>query len=570
MSIQFSPPDISELEINEVAKALRSGWITTGPKTKLFEQKIAEYCGVHKAVCLNSATACLEMILRILGIGPGDEVITSAYTYTASASIIDHVGAKIVMVDTSVNSYEMDYSALENAITERTKAIIPVDIGGVMCDYDKIFEVVNRKAPLFTPTNDIQKCFNRVIVVADAAHSFGATYHGKKSGAVADFSSFSFHAVKNLTTAEGGALTWKSRDGLDDEALYTKFMLWTLHGQSKDALSKMKLGSWEYDIVYPAYKCNMTDITAAMGLAQIQRFDGLFVRRKKIYDTYKQILSDCDYESIDNSLHNSTGNYHLFLARVPNIDEAGRNSIIVKMAELGIACNVHFKPLPMMTAYKNLGFSIADYPNAYNQYMNEITLPMHTRLTDTDVKYVAESFRDIINGQKEKKSITETYTVSRVWADNLSEIKAIQKIHSDCGEMMFIDNGLLHWADQLSISYLKDLCLCKEVYIVRNLENEIVAFFTLSTNPNQYFDVNKKAVFIGKIAVQPKYWRKGIGTFCIDWVQTYAEEKDIKTIQTTAYNMSVGAVMFFEHFNFIKLYERSTKHFIVDCFEKTI
>lgn len=395
-NIPFSPPDITEEEISLVAEAMRSGWITTGPKTKEFERRIAEYCNVDKAVCLNSNTACQELILRVLGVGPGDEVITSAYTYTASASVIDHVGAKIVLIDTKENSYEMDYEKLENAITEKTKVIIPVDIAGVMCDYDKIFEIVERKKNLFKPNNDIQKTYGRIIVAADAAHSFGATYKGQMSGSVADFTSFSFHAVKNLTTAEGGALTWKNVEGLDNEYLYKQFMLWSLHGQSKDALAKTKLGAWEYDIVYTGYKCNMTDIMAAIGLVQLERYPSLLSRRKELVDLYNKLLDKENIEVIKHETDNSISSKHLLLTRVKDIDVEQRNEIITKLAELGISSNVHYKPLPMHTAYKNLGFNIENYPNAYNQYKNEITLPLHTLLSNEDVEYICDEYNKII------------------------------------------------------------------------------------------------------------------------------------------------------------------------------
>lgn len=395
-NIPFSPPDITDEEINNVVEALKSGWITTGPKTKEFEKRIAEYCNTDKAVCLNSNTACQELVLRLLGVGPGDEVITSAYTYTASASVIDHVGAKIVLVDTAKDSYEMDYDALEKAITEKTKVIIPVDIAGVMCDYDRIFEIVERKKDLFKASNDIQKLYNRIIVAADAAHSFGATYKGQKAGSVADFTSFSFHAVKNLTTAEGGALTWKNVAGLDNEKIYHEFMLLSLHGQSKDALAKTKLGAWEYDIVYPAYKCNMTDIMAAIGLAQLDRYESLLKRREEIIDLYNKLLDKDKIELISHKNGNSVSSKHLMLTRVKGIDVNERNDIITKLAEVGVSSNVHYKPLPMHTAYKNLGFNIENYPNAYNQYKNEITLPLHTKLTDEDVEYICEEYNKII------------------------------------------------------------------------------------------------------------------------------------------------------------------------------
>lgn len=396
-NIPFSPPDMSENEVALVAEALRSGWITTGPKTKEFERKIAEYCHTEKAVCLNSATACMESILRALGVGPGDEVITSAYTYTATASVTCHVGAKVVMVDTAPNSFEMDYDKLADAITPATKVIIPVDLGGVMCDYDRIFAAVESKKDMFVPNNEIQKAIGRVIVLADAAHAFGAQWHGKMAGEVADFTSFSFHAVKNLTTAEGGALTWRNIPGIDNEKLYKEFQLLSLHGQNKDALAKTQLGAWEYDIVSPAYKCNMTDIMAAIGLAQFERYQGMLARRQEIIARYNEALKPFNVQTLNHLDGNHVSSGHLYLVRLLDRSLEERNEIIIKMAERGIACNVHYKPLPMMTAYKALGFDIANYPNAYNQYHNEITLPLHTRLTDEDVDYVISNFVDIIS-----------------------------------------------------------------------------------------------------------------------------------------------------------------------------
>ena len=396
MKIPFSPPDITELEINEVVNTLKSGWITTGPKTKLFEEKIAEYCNTSRAVCLNSATAAMEMTLRLLGIGEGDEVITSAYTYSASASVIHHVGAKIVLVDTGKDSFHIDYEQLENALTKSTKAIIPVDIAGVMCDYDKIFEIVDSKKDLFNPLNEIQEAIGRIAIIADGAHSFGAMYKGKRSGQVADFTCFSFHAVKNLTTAEGGAVTWRDIPGVDNEEIYKKFMLLSLHGQSKDALAKTKLGGWEYDIVYPAYKCNMTDIMASLGLAQLKRYPKILERRKQIIETYdKELLSDT-IDALKHYGNDYSSSGHLYLLRLLGRDENYRNKVIEKMAEKGIATNVHYKPLPMHTAYKNLGFNIKDYPNAFEMYKNEITLPLHTLLTDEQVQYITETFKSII------------------------------------------------------------------------------------------------------------------------------------------------------------------------------
>ena len=397
MKVPFSPPDMSELEIAEVCDAIRSGWITTGPRTKEFERRIAAYCHTEKAVCLNSATACMELVLRLFGIGPGDEVITCAYTYTATASVTCHVGAKVVMVDTAPGSFEMDYTKLADAITERTKAIIPVDLAGVVCDYDKVFAAVESKRGLFHPANDMQKALGRVLVLADAAHAFGAQRRGRMCGEIADFTSFSFHAVKNLTTAEGGAVTWRNIEGVDNEWIYKQFQLLSLHGQNKDALAKTQLGAWEYDIVSPAFKCNMTDIMAAIGLKQFERYPQMLARRREIIERYNAALNNLDVEVLDhyNDDHASSG--HLYFVRLLGKDVKFRNEVITEMARREIACTVHYKPLPMMTAYKNLGFDIADYPNAYNQYQNEVTLPLNTCLTDEQVEYVIENFVEIIS-----------------------------------------------------------------------------------------------------------------------------------------------------------------------------
>lgn len=396
MTIKFSPPDIGEKEINAVSEVLRSGWLTTGPKTKEFEKRIAEYCNVNKAVCLNSQTACSETALHILGISSGDEIITSAYTYTASASVICHLGAKLIMVDVQSDSLEMDYDALENAITDKTKVIIPVDIGGVPCDYDRIFDIVERKKKLFKPKNDIQKAIGRVVVLADTAHSFGAEYKGKKSGSIADFSSFSFHAVKNLTTAEGGALTWKSINGVNDDEIYKQAQLLSLHGQNKDALAKTRLGAWEYDIVDPLYKCNMTDIAAAIGIVQLERYPNMLKRRKEIISLYDKAFAPLGIRSLPHYTKEHSSSGHLYITRISNITIEQRNEIIKKMAECGIACNVHYKPLPMMSGYIRRGFDIKEYPNAYAQFANEITLPLHTCLTDDEVQYIIDNYIRIV------------------------------------------------------------------------------------------------------------------------------------------------------------------------------
>ncbi len=396
MKIPFSPPDISEAEIEEVSNALRSGWITTGPRTKELERQVAAFCGVNRAVCLNSQTACAEMALRLLGVGEGDEVITSAYTYTATASVICHVGAKPVLVDTRQDGLEMDYAQLERAITDKTKVIIPVDIAGVPCDYDRIFSIVNGKKNLFVAKNDLQKSFGRIIVLADAAHAFGAVWNGKPVGSIADFSAFSFHAVKNFTTAEGGALTWQPREWLDDEKIYRKIQLFSLHGQSKDALAKTRLGAWEYDIVGTWFKCNMTDIAAALGLAQFKRYPAMLNRRRAIIEKYDGAFKSQGIKTLTHYCENYRSSGHLYITRIPDINEEKRNEIIAKMAERGVACNVHYKPLPLLTAYKNLGFNIKDYPNAYKNYENEITLPLYTSLTDEQIEYVIQSYLETV------------------------------------------------------------------------------------------------------------------------------------------------------------------------------
>ena len=399
MKIPFSPPDIGEAEIEEVVAALKSGWITTGPKTKELERQVAQFCHTSKAVCLNSATAALELTLHQLGIGPGDEVITCAYTYTASASVVCHVGAKLVLVDCQKDGYQMDYDALEAAITEKTKAVIPVDIAGVICDYDRIFEIVEKKKALFTPSdNKIQQALGRVAVVADAAHAFGARRHGKMCGEIADFTAFSFHAVKNFTTAEGGAVVWRDIDGIDNEEIYKNYMLLSLHGQSKDALAKTQLGAWEYDIVMPGYKCNMTDIMAGIGLAQMRRYPKLLMRRCNIIGQYDAVMENLPVQVLQHYGEDFASSGHLYLVRLGGKDEAYRNEFIRKMAELEVATNVHYKPLPMHTAYKKLGFDIKDYPNAYQMYHNEITLPLHTCLSDEEVEYVLDCFAKVLRG----------------------------------------------------------------------------------------------------------------------------------------------------------------------------
>ena len=396
MNIPFSPPDITQSEIDEVIDTLKSGWITTGPKTKELERQVANLCQTKKAVCLGSQTACAETTLRVLGIGPGDEVIVPAYTYTASASVVCHVGAKLVLVDVQEDKLEMDYDKLEEAITENTKVIIPVDLGGIPCDYKRIHEIVEKKKNLFQPNNKIQEAFNRIIIMADGAHAFGAQWHNQAVGSIADFTNFSFHAVKNFTTGEGGAATWKEIKGIDSEELYKQYQLFSLHGQSKDALAKTQLGAWEYDIVAPLYKCNMTDIVAGIGLAQMKRYPDLLKRRKEIIQKYDENFKPLGIKTLNHYTDEYQSSGHLYITRVPNITLEQRSEIITKMAEQGIACNVHYKPLPMMTAYKNLGFDIKDYPNAYQQFENEITLPLHTKLTNEEVDYVIEKYCEIV------------------------------------------------------------------------------------------------------------------------------------------------------------------------------
>ena len=401
MKIPFSPPDLTDAEIEEVASALKSGWITTGPKTKELEREVAALCHTNKAVCLSSQTSCAEMALRLLGIGEGDEVIVPAYTYTASAEIVCHVGARLIFIDSQPDSLEMDYDAVEKAITDKTKAIIPVDIGGVPCDYDRIFSIVEKKKELFTPSNDIQSKFGRIIVCADTAHAFGSTWHGKPIGSVADFSAFSFHAVKNFTTAEGGALTWKPREDLNDEEIYNQVQLYSLHGQSKDALSKNQLGAWEYDILGPWYKCNMTDIHAAIGLAQMERYPALLKRRREIIEKYDRAFKPLGVHTLPHFTDEHISSGHLYLTRIfkkngEPVSDGERREIIIKLAERGITTNVHYKPLPMMTGYKKLGFDIKDYPNAYAHYANEISLPLFSRLTDEEVDYIIDNYTDVI------------------------------------------------------------------------------------------------------------------------------------------------------------------------------
>lgn len=397
MNIKFSPPDISDKEIAEVTEALKSGWITTGPRVKKLEKLIAEYIGSPRCVCLNSQTACAEMALRVLGIGEGDEVIVPAYTYTATASVVCHVGAKLVIIDSQKDCLEMDYDAVEKAINERTKAIIPVDLAGIPCDYDRIFEIVEKKKEQFKPTNDMQKALGRIAILADTAHAFGAKWHGRMVGSIADFSSFSFHAVKNFTTGEGGALTWRHIDGIDDEDIYRQVQLLSLHGQNKDALAKTQLGAWEYDIIGTWYKCNMTDVAAAMGLAQFERYPQMLARRKEIIERYDNSFKPLGIKTLSHYTDECQSSGHLYITRIPNVTSTERGDIIIKMAERGIACNVHYKPLPLHTAYKKLGFNADNYPNAVEQFENEISLPLHTCLTDEEVEYIIKNYCEIVS-----------------------------------------------------------------------------------------------------------------------------------------------------------------------------
>ena len=395
-NIPFSPPDISDGEINEVIDTLKSGWITTGPKTKELERRLSEFTNTPKTVCLNSATAALELTLRVLGIGEGDEVIVPAMTYTASCSVVYHVGAKAVIVDIAEDSHEMDYDALANAITENTKAVIPVDLAGIPCDYDKIFEVVENKKHLFKANSEYQEKLGRVAVVADGAHALGSTYKGKEIGSMADCTTFSFHAVKNFTTAEGGSVTWKQNENFDNEELYREYQIYSLHGQTKDALAKTKAGSWEYDIVIPGYKCNLTDIAASIGLVQLDRYPKLLERREDIISQYNKGFEGTRITALSHSSEDYKSCGHLYITRVEGATFEQRGEIITKMAERGISCNVHYKPLPLLTAYKNLGFNIENYPNAYNYYVKEITLPLHTRLSDEDIAVIIENFKEIV------------------------------------------------------------------------------------------------------------------------------------------------------------------------------
>lgn len=397
MNIPFSPPDIGESEIAEVIKTLESGWITTGPRVKELEKKIKNYVNADGCVCLNSQTACAEMTLRLLGVGPGDEVITTAYTYTATAAVINHVGAKIVLIDTQPSSYEMDYELLAAAITEKTKVIIPVDLGGVPCDYNKIFAIVNNKKNMFHPNNNLQEAFGRIIIMADTAHALGASYCGKMVGSIADFSNFSFHAVKNLTTAEGGAVTWKTIPGIDNQDIYTQYQLLSLHGQSKDAFTKSQLGSWEYDVMGTYYKCNMTDIAAAIGLQQLNRYSDLLDKRQQFINIYDTELKDANLLILSHKSKQIISSGHLYMIQIPEITIEFRNEIIYQMAQKGVSCNVHYKPLPLLTAYKNLGFNIHDFPNAYNNYSKEISLPLHTKLSNHDIEYVTKCLKESIN-----------------------------------------------------------------------------------------------------------------------------------------------------------------------------
>ena len=568
MNIPFSPPDISEFEINEVVDAMKSGWITTGPRTKLFENMIAQYCGTPKAVAVNSCTAALELVLRYLGVGPGDEVIVPAYTYTATASVVCHVGATLVMCDVKKGTYHIDYKQIAEKITPRTKVVIPVDIGGVMVNYRKIFECVESKKDLFVPANDVQARFGRVVVLSDAAHSFGAVRNGIRAGAYADFTAFSFHAVKNLTTAEGGAITWRHWEDTDDDGLYKWFMLYSLHGQSKDALAKMQLGAWEYDIVFPAYKCNMTDITAAMGIMQLKRFDGLMEKRKAVIAEYDKVLLPLGIERLYHFPNSGEGNGHLYMMRVPGITEHQRNEIIVKMAEAGVATNVHFKPLPMHTAYKNLGFDIKDYPNSYAQYCNEITLPLHTLLTMEEVHYVAQTMKQILEGTYTRKAPDEL-TYKRIRENDSEQINTVRRILQECGEEMFIRYNQLHWASPFTVNELVDDALNKQVYLVEDEKRNTVATFNISGQPSMYFDMDDKALYIQRMGVIPSLWRRGVGTKILERIEEEARKDHYDCLRCTVYSKS-NAVWFLEKLGFEVLYKRPEKNFVLFCMEKKL
>ena len=568
MNISFSPPDISELEINEVVDTMKSGWITTGPRARLFENMIAQYCGTPKAVAVSSCTAALELVLRYYGIGPGDEVIVPAYTYTATASVVHHVGATIVMCDVKKGTFHIDYDEIEKKITPKTKAVIPVDLGGVMVNYKKIFEILEKKKELFISSNEIQMIIGRPIILSDSAHSFGAERDGIRSGAYADFTAFSFHAVKNLTTAEGGAITWKKHEGIDDEKLYRWFMLYSLHGQSKDAFSKMQLGAWEYDIIYPAYKCNMTDITAAIGIMQLKRFDGLMEKRKEIVREYDKALLPLGIERLYHFSDKGEGNGHLYLMRIPGINEKQRNEIIVKMAEAGIATNVHYKPLPMHTAYKNLGFDIKDFPNSYAQYCDEITLPLHTLLTKEEVKYVAETMQNILEGTYIQKA-PEKLRLRRVRESDEEGIHFVQALLKECGEEMFLRYNQLHWATPLNINIIVDEALNKEVYLVTDEKNNIIATYNISESPSIYFDTDKKALYFQRLGVIPSLWRRGVGGRLFEMIEDRAKRDGCECLRCTVYSES-NAVHFLKKHGFKTLYKRPSKHFILFCMEKNL
>ena len=568
MNIPFSPPDLSALEINEIVDAMKSRWITTGPRSKLFENMLCDYCNTPKVVAVSSCTAGLELVLRYLGVGPGDEVIVPAYTYTATASVAFHVGATIVMCDVGKSRYTIDYDQIAEKITPRTKVIIPVDIGGVMVDYDRIFEIVESKKDIFQPSNEVQEQYGRIVVMADAAHSFGAIRNGIPSGGYADFTVFSFHAVKNLTTAEGGAITWRHREGMDDEKRYHWFMLWCLHGQSKDALEKMQLGSWEYDIVYPAYKCNMTDIAAAIGIMQLKRFDGMMERRKEIIHRYDSILLKSGIERIYHFAENNEGNGHLYMMRIPGINEQQRNEIIIKMAEAGIATNVHFKPLPMHTAYKNLGFDIQDFPNSYHQYCNEISLPLHSLLTDQEADYVADTMKQILDGNYVKRA-PKQLKLRRVRESSEADINYVQEILQMCGEEMFIRYNQLHWATPLNKNIICEEALSKEVYLVYDEQNNLVATFNMSEHPSMYFDIDKKALYFQRLGVLPSLWRRSVGTQILKLVEDRARKDKCECLRCTVYSES-HAVWFLKKHGFETLYKRPSKHFILLCMEKKL
>ena len=553
MEIPFSPPDIREEDIAEVVDTLRSGWITTGPKTKQFERELSAFCHTDRTVCLNSATAALELTLRILGIGPGDEVITSAYTYTASASVVCHVGATLVLVDTAPESFEMDYEKLAEAITERTKAVIPVDIAGVMCDYERLYAAVESRRRLFRPANALQALIGRAAVVTDGAHALGAQRRGLRCGEAADFTTFSFHAVKNLTTGEGGAVTWKSRAGVDDEALYRQYQLLSLHGQSKDALAKTRLGAWEYDIVAPYYKCNMTDIAASMGLSQLRRYEETLKRRHELIGMYDEMCERLGIWRLRHSGEDFRSSGHLYLTRLPGKDEDYRNGCIRRLAEKGVSANVHYKPLPLHTGYRALGFDIADYPNAYAMYQNELTLPLHTSLSDDQVLFVCKQMKDCLSPPR-------GVFIRQIAAEDEEAIADIHTILRECGEDMYEKQRLTHWKTPYPIERIRQDAREKHVYAVY-YEGEVVATFQLSFRSSE--------AYLSKLAVRPAFARRGIGGDCLRFIEELCRKQGLHRICLDVYDKSEHAICFYQKHGFQTIGSAPTRHFTVALMEKT-